>query len=218
MQKRKFIIVDEGAQLTPGQFMHPIEKNILIECQAKLSRIAAVGGALGYRLIFATQYPTADTMPRQIKQNADAKISFRLPSGYASGVAIDEYGAEELPSDVKGRALFKTHELKEIQVPYLSHEEMWKCLEKYAEKGDRNYDAPDTDGAETNPSGENLVHFGEDAVRNKGAAPKNPQSRKRSKRSKDPKQHDRVSPSENIRREKRILPKRKGKGAGRDRT
>jgi DNA segregation ATPase FtsK/SpoIIIE, S-DNA-T family len=134
IKRRRFIIVDEGAQLAPdGGLMHRSDIKRLLDCQSKLSRIAAVGGALGYRLIFATQYPTADTLPRQIKQNADAKISFRLPSGYASGVAIDDYGAEELPSDVKGRALFKTHELKEMQVPFISHEQMWERLEKYQE-------------------------------------------------------------------------------------
>lgn len=134
IKRRRFIIVDEGAQLAPdGGLMHRSDIKRLLDCQSKLSRIAAVGGALGYRLIFATQYPTADTLPRQIKQNADAKISFRLPSGYASGVAIDDYGAEELPSDVKGRALFKTHELKEMQVPFISHEQMWERLAKHQE-------------------------------------------------------------------------------------
>jgi DNA segregation ATPase FtsK/SpoIIIE, S-DNA-T family len=134
IKRRRFIIVDEGAQLAPdGGLMHRSDIKRLMDCQSKLSRIAAVGGALGYRLIFATQYPTADTLPRQIKQNADAKISFRLPSGYASGVAIDDYGAEELPSDIKGRALFKTHELKEMQVPFISHEQMWERLAKYQE-------------------------------------------------------------------------------------
>jgi S-DNA-T family DNA segregation ATPase FtsK/SpoIIIE len=134
IKRRRFIIVDEGAQLAPdGGLMHRTDIKRLLDCQSKLSRIAAVGGALGYRLIFATQYPTADTLPRQIKQNADAKISFRLPSGYASGVAIDDYGAEELPSDIKGRALFKTHELKEMQVPFISHEQMWERLAKYQE-------------------------------------------------------------------------------------
>ena len=37
-----------------------------------LSHIARIGGALGFRLIFCTQYPTGDTLPRQVKQNSDA--------------------------------------------------------------------------------------------------------------------------------------------------
>ncbi len=133
LKKRKFVIVDEGAQLAPGKHMNKEMKDLLGFCQHALSEIARVAGALGYRLIFCTQYPTADTLPRQIKQNADAKISFRLPSGYASQVTIDEQGAEELPSGLPGRALFKTHELKEIQVPYISDKEMWELLGVYEE-------------------------------------------------------------------------------------
>ncbi|QJX62959.1 hypothetical protein HLK66_16075 [Niallia circulans] len=133
IKKRRFIIVDEAAQLAPDKFHSKQEKQLLSYCQGVLSEIARVAGALGYRLIYATQYPTADTLPRQIKQNADAKITFRLPSGYASKVAIDDIGAEELPSNIKGRAIFKTHELRELQAPFISHEEMWERLEKYQE-------------------------------------------------------------------------------------
>lgn len=105
IKTRKFIIVDEAAELDK-------------DCQTYLSEVARIGGALGYRLIFATQYPTADTLPRQIKQNSDAKISFRLPTGVASRVAIDENGAEELTCP--GRAIYRTHERIEMQVPYIS--------------------------------------------------------------------------------------------------
>lgn len=133
IKTRKFIIVDEAASLTAEKWMDKEMKAILGQCQAILSEISRIAGGMGYRLIFATQYPTADTMPRQIKQNSDAKITFRLPSGYASEVAIDDRGAEELPSNIKGRALFKTHELREMQAPYISDEDMWDRVGKYQE-------------------------------------------------------------------------------------
>jgi DNA segregation ATPase FtsK/SpoIIIE, S-DNA-T family len=133
LKKRRFIIVDEAAQLAPEKWMKPQLKAQLGYCQYSLSEIARIGGALGYRLVFATQYPTADTLPRQIKQNADGKITFRLPSSYASDVAIDEKGAEKLPSNIKGRGLYKTHELKEMQVPFISDDEMWERLARYQE-------------------------------------------------------------------------------------
>jgi DNA segregation ATPase FtsK/SpoIIIE, S-DNA-T family len=129
IQKRLFVIVDEGAQLAPDKFMTKEQKDMLGACQHILGEIARIGGALGIRLIFCTQYPTSDTLPRQVKQNADLKITFRLPAGYASMVAIDDYGAEELPSDIPGRAIIKTHEKKIVQVPYISDEEMAKRLE-----------------------------------------------------------------------------------------
>jgi len=114
---RRFVIVDEAAELDK-------------ECQEKLSEVARIGGALGYRLIYATQYPTADTLPRQIKQNGDAKSSFRLPTEVASRVAIDEQGAERLICP--GRAIYRTHERKEVQVPYIEDNDILERLSKYA--------------------------------------------------------------------------------------
>ncbi|KIL79613.1 FtsK/SpoIIIE domain-containing protein [Bacillus badius] len=131
IKKRKFIIVDEAAQLAPEKWMDKETKALLSFCQAKLCEIARIAGALGYRLLYCTQYPTADTVPRQIKQNADAKLSFRLSTSIASKVAIDVTGAEELPSDIKGRALYKTHEVKEIQAPLIDNKEMMERLQSY---------------------------------------------------------------------------------------
>ena len=69
-------------------------------------------------------------MPRQVKQNADAKLGFRLPTQTASEVVIDEPGLESIQS-IPGRAIFKTDRLTEIQVPYISDEMMWKHLKEY---------------------------------------------------------------------------------------
>jgi S-DNA-T family DNA segregation ATPase FtsK/SpoIIIE len=129
--KRLFVVVDEGAQLAPDKFMIKEQRDMLATCQHILGEVARIGGALGIRLIFCTQYPTSDTLPRQIKQNTDLKITYRLPAGYASMVAIDDYGAEELPSDIPGRAIIKTHELRIMQTPFISDDEMWKRLEVY---------------------------------------------------------------------------------------
>ncbi|MET3699499.1 S-DNA-T family DNA segregation ATPase FtsK/SpoIIIE [Bacillus oleivorans] len=141
-QKRIFIIVDEAAQLAPEKWMTKEQKDLLGMCQYFLGEITRIGGALGFREVFCTQYPTADTLPRSVKQNSDAKVSFRLPSGYASQVAIDDYGAEELPSDIKGRALFKTHELREMQVPYISDKEMKARLKQWEVKNHDPHHAP----------------------------------------------------------------------------
>lgn len=118
INRRHFIIVDEAAELTDSK-----------KSQKYLSEIARIGGALGYRLIFATQYPTADTLPRQIKQNADAKISFRLPTEMASRVALDEQGAEQI--ECIGRAIYRTHERHLIQVPHVNDKDITERLSKY---------------------------------------------------------------------------------------
>lgn len=137
IKKRSFIIVDEAAELTDSK-----------DCQKYLSEIARIGGALGYRLIFATQYPTADTLPRQIKQNSDAKISFRLPTEIASRVAIDEMGAEQL--GCPGRAIYRTHERQLVQVPYIDDKEITERLRRF-EVENRTKDQK---------AGKNIINFG----------------------------------------------------------
>jgi S-DNA-T family DNA segregation ATPase FtsK/SpoIIIE len=135
IKKRTFIIVDEGAQLAPDRSMSKQQKDMLGACQRLLEYIAAVSGGLGFRLIMCTQYPTSDTLPRQIKQNADAKIGFRLPTQVASQVTIDENGLETLPR-LPGRAIYKTDICTELQVPFIDTKTMWKVLSHYENKDD----------------------------------------------------------------------------------
>lgn len=169
MKKRRFILIDEGAQLTPNKFTSDAEERMA--CQFKLSRIASVFGAIGVRLIYGTQYPTAKNLNPDVKMNSDAKISFRLPAGYASEVAIDEYGAEKLPSDIKGRALMKTHEMKEMQVPFITHEDAWEELERYQDpvkvEGVQE-DVIDQEFSRSSATGSYPVFSGPHEVRNKG--------------------------------------------------
>ncbi|AUO14817.1 FtsK/SpoIIIE domain-containing protein [Priestia megaterium] len=162
-KKRLFVIVDEAAQLTPDKFMAKEIKEAMNACQYYLSEIARVAGGLGIRLVYATQYPTADTLPRQIKQNSDIKISFRLPAGYASEVAIDEKGAEKLPSNIPGRALVKTHEIIEVQTPYIEDKEMMERIGQYVI----------SERKEVSPtSGSTITQFGEDGVHEPESNPK----------------------------------------------
>lgn len=134
LKNRLFVVVDEAAQLAPEAWMQKEVREAMAECQWYLSELARVAGGLGVRLIYATQYPTADCLPRQIKMNSDIKISYRLGADYASKVAIDEYGAEKLPSNFKGRALVKTHELREMQTPLITDKEMFGRLKQYVIK------------------------------------------------------------------------------------
>ncbi|GGJ49576.1 FtsK/SpoIIIE domain-containing protein [Virgibacillus salexigens] len=136
IKTRTFVIVDEAAQLSSEPFMQQETKEQLGYCQHALSEITRIGGALGYRLVFATQYPTSDTLPRQIKQNADAKLSFRLTTELASRVAIDEEGAEKLT--VPGRAIYRTIDKVEVQVPYISDKESEERLAKFKEVDQRD--------------------------------------------------------------------------------
>src|SRR5690625_3880320 len=149
---RRVIITDEAAGLADSA-----------RCLTALSEISRSGGALGYRNIFATQYPTADTLPRQVKQNTDARISFRLPTEVASRVALDESGAEELVG--AGRAIYRTHERHIMQVPYVSDNEILKRLADHIDEKEDDIYANETQ-AEDKSSGTNIIDISGFDLRN----------------------------------------------------
>jgi|SRR5690625_115795 len=152
-RRRVFIITDEAAELADSK-----------RCLNHLSEICRLGGALGYRNIFCTQYPTADTLPRQVKQNSDARISFRLPTEVASRVAIDEGGAEKLSNP--GRAIYRTHERFEIQVPLASDSEICeKLADQFIEKGGE--DIAEEIEEKDSTTGENIIDISGFNLRNR---------------------------------------------------
>lgn len=118
---KHFIIIDEVGELNPSEAVCSEDKKLKQMCQTYMSQISRLGAGLGYNLILATQYPTGDVIPRQCKQNADAKICFRVQSGVASKVVLDETGAEELP-DIKGRAIFQRGANRYVVQTYLVSE------------------------------------------------------------------------------------------------
>ena len=120
IKERYFIIVDEVGELNPAEAVTREERALKQECQTLMSQIARLGAGLGFRQILATQYPTGDVIPRQCKQNSDAKLSFRVQSATASRVVLDETGAELLPQ-IKGRAIYQTADKREIlQTPLIT--------------------------------------------------------------------------------------------------
>lgn len=134
---KHFIVIDEVGELNPSEAVDREEKKLKLECQRIMSQISRLGAGLGYHLILATQYPTGDVIPRQCKQNSDAKICFRVQSGVASKVVLDETGAEELP-DIKGRAIFQRGANRYVLQTYLVNEQLIEnTIEKYKREGER---------------------------------------------------------------------------------
>lgn len=128
IKERYFVIVDEVGELNPLEAVTKEEKYLKQECQTIMSQIARLGAGLGFRLVVATQYPTTDVIPRQIKQNADAKLCFRVQSGIASRVVLDAEGAEALPL-IKGRAIYQTADKREIlQTPLIASDEIQSII------------------------------------------------------------------------------------------
>ncbi|MGM9987171.1 MAG: FtsK/SpoIIIE domain-containing protein [Bacillaceae bacterium] len=131
IKKRTFIIVDEGAELSPIIIKNKNDKPIANHCQAVLSEIARIGGGLGMRLIYCTQYPVKDTVPMQVKMNIVARVSFLATATVGSMVILDETGAEDLPT-IPGRGIYKVDKSRVIQAPYINDKYMHKQM------GERN--------------------------------------------------------------------------------
>jgi hypothetical protein len=116
-KERHFIVVDEGAEIAGFE-----EKADRERCTHLLGEIARIGAGLGYRLIFATQYPTADVFPRQVKANTSAALCFKLKNSTQSIVVLDRKGAEELPVGLRGRAIYQTDCDRIVQTPLITNE------------------------------------------------------------------------------------------------
>lgn len=120
IKERTFIIVDESAELSPKLVSKEFRKYAEL-AQVYLGEIARIGGGLGYRLIMATQYPTREAVPMQVKMNMVARLAFRIADGVGSRVILDETGAEEL-EPIPGRAIYKLAQSHEIQCPFIDDE------------------------------------------------------------------------------------------------
>ncbi|WP_203289865.1 FtsK/SpoIIIE domain-containing protein [Metabacillus sp. cB07] len=115
-KKRHFVIIDEAADIADNK-----------ECQELLKDIARKGRAAGLRLIYTTQYPTTETISSQVKRNCIGRLCFVLDTSTASGVVLDQGGAEKLPL-IQGRALYKDVKLIEVQTPFISDEEIREVI------------------------------------------------------------------------------------------
>ncbi|MGG2988751.1 FtsK/SpoIIIE domain-containing protein [Geobacillus stearothermophilus] len=129
VKERHFVIVDEAAQIASAGETDKEIKRLKVECEHILAEIARVAGALGYRLIFCTQYATADTLPRQVKQNADAKLCFRLQTEIASQVVLGEgeTDAAHLPL-IPGRAVYMTDRKEIVQCAYIEDDDIKRIV------------------------------------------------------------------------------------------
>lgn len=127
---RHIIIVDEAAQISPNIITGKEEKEKARKCEEALSEIARIGAGLGYRLVYCSQYPTADVMNKQIKQNCDTVITYKLRDAIASRVVLDESGAEKLP--LPGRAIYKTPDGTQIvQTPFITNEQIESMIKPH---------------------------------------------------------------------------------------
>lgn len=133
IKQRTYVIVDEGAELSPRLVTKEFKQYAEL-CMIYLGEIARIGGGLGFRLIYATQYPTKEAVPMQVKMNIVSRVAFKIPDITGSKVILDEPGANEL-KPVPGRAIYKLAESKEIQCPYIDDEMVGRYLGEFRASG-----------------------------------------------------------------------------------
>jgi S-DNA-T family DNA segregation ATPase FtsK/SpoIIIE len=125
--KKRFVIIDEAAQLSPSSIRHPVHRKTAQEIDALLSSLASVGRELGINIIYATQYPHSDIVNPSIRFNCGARVCFHVQKVKFSEVVLDESGAEQITQ--KGRAIFKATGRKElIQVPFADRKQWEEWL------------------------------------------------------------------------------------------
>ena len=166
------MIIDEAAELSPAVVKAPYgtpEREAVNECQRLISYIARIGASLGIHMIFCTQYPTADILDKQIKINAEAKLSFRLSTSVADKVVFDETGlANKIKPGLRGRAWYRTDKDIPIQVPLMENKVMERVISQ--NRGDMN---DNTTKNEVGTSREDYFKFGDARFFNEGPDTKN---------------------------------------------
>lgn len=114
IKKRHFVIIDEAAEITSDGETDKELKKQKIRCENYIKDIARRGRASGMKLIFSTQNPTSEVIGSQIKRNLITRIALPVDTSIASGVILDEGGAEKLPL-IQGRSIYKRHRCQTMQ-------------------------------------------------------------------------------------------------------
>jgi len=126
------IVVDEFADLMMQQGK---------EVEAAVARLAQKARAAGMHVVLATQRPSVDVITGVIKANFPTRIAYRVSQKVDSRTILDEQGAEHLLG--MGDMLIKlngTGEVKRVQCPWVSEEEVGRVTEFLRTQGEPVYD------------------------------------------------------------------------------
>ncbi|MFL5247060.1 MAG: FtsK/SpoIIIE domain-containing protein, partial [Myxococcales bacterium] len=95
------VVIDEFADLLA---MFP-DRSAKAEFVASVQRLLQRARAVGIHLVIATQRPSVEAVPGQLKANLPVRVAFKLPTAIDSSTVLDEPGAENLLG--KGDLLLK---------------------------------------------------------------------------------------------------------------
>ncbi|APS00561.1 FtsK/SpoIIIE family DNA translocase [Pajaroellobacter abortibovis] len=126
------VVVDEFADLIMQQGK---------EVEAAIARLAQKARAAGMHVILATQRPSVDVITGMIKANFPTRIAYRVAQKVDSRTILDEQGAEHLLG--RGDMLIKlngTNDMKRVQCPWVSEEEVRQVTDFLRSHGEPVYD------------------------------------------------------------------------------
>jgi S-DNA-T family DNA segregation ATPase FtsK/SpoIIIE len=138
---RHIIVVDEAAEIfLAGGGGSPQE---IQKAKRVLSQVARQGRAVGIHLVIATQRPDTKSLDSQVKANLTGILCFPMPNDASSMTVLGNGRATDLPSDIKGRAIWKKNgEMTEVQTPFLSVDETESLLSEFRTKKPEAPQAP----------------------------------------------------------------------------
>jgi len=135
------------------------------EVEASVARLAQKARAAGIHVILATQRPSVDVITGMIKANFPTRIAYRVAQKVDSRTILDQQGAEHLLG--RGDMLVKlngTNEVRRVQCPFVSEQEVQSVTDLLRTQGEPDYDESivlgtddgadaksDPDDAETDP-------------------------------------------------------------------
>jgi S-DNA-T family DNA segregation ATPase FtsK/SpoIIIE len=111
------------------------------EVEASVARLAQKARAAGLHVILATQRPSVDVITGMIKANFPTRIAFRVAQRVDSRTILDAQGAESLLG--RGDMLVKlsgSSELKRVQCPFVSEDEVQRVTDMLRAQGEPEYD------------------------------------------------------------------------------
>lgn len=101
------LFCDEIAEMLDKKGIAKEEKELFEKIEGKLSTLARLSRAAGINLILGVQRPDANVLTGQIKNNVPVRICGPFADKSASEIVLGNTRAVDLPSDIKGRFLFK---------------------------------------------------------------------------------------------------------------
>jgi S-DNA-T family DNA segregation ATPase FtsK/SpoIIIE len=142
------LVVDEYADLMMQQGK---------DVEASVARLAQKARAAGMHVILATQRPSVDVITGMIKANFPSRIAFKVAQRNDSATILDQQGAEHLLG--RGDMLVKlngTTDIKRVQCPFASEEEVQRVTDYLRTQGEPEYDENIVRARDDDANGEEL--------------------------------------------------------------